>query len=476
MAVKPDMSLPDSENWKLEPAAPILSTPLPVPSLISRNEVKAINPPKTDTNALGHLSIQNAIDLLIQNNLNVVAARFNVDLAHQQKLLAELRPAATVTVSVTQMTIPRLFKNPRELYSTNGNAAANASYLVEYDRLIERGDKRNLRVRQAEFNSEAAGAMVKDAIRQQVLQLRQSFLTGVLARENLRVAVESFRTFETSRSVMAVQVKEGYTAGVDLKRVELQKLQYQRDVSTAEQTLLQSMRDIYNLIGVGDSTSIVDDLKNVNYDDASFTPQIDSELSMLDGNLDIEPVLLSVSDLRRLALENRPDVKNAELGLQAAKAGRNLAHAQQQRDITLGGQYVHTGSDNTVGVVATIPLGVKTRAAIAEAQAQVNLKLAESQLRLVQTQALTDVEKAFTGYMTSRSRLHLFTDHALIQAFDVRKIEEISYRDGAKGLLDYLDAQHIYNQTLLDYNQARYDYLLSLTQLEGGIGTKLPIK
>ena len=275
---------------------------------------------------------------------------------------------------------------------------------------------------------------------------------------------------------MAVQVKEGYTAGVDLKRVELQKLQYQRDVSTAEQTLLQSMRDIYNLIGVGDSTSIVDDLKNVNYDDASFTPQIDSELSMLDGNLDIEPVLLSVSDLRRLALENRPDVKNAELGLQAAKAGRNLAHAQQQRDITLGGQYVHTGSDNTIGVVATIPLGVKTRAAIAEAQAQVNLKLAESQLRLVQTQALTDVEKAFTGYMTSRSRLHLFTDHALIQAFDVRKIEEISYRDGAKGLLDYLDAQHIYNQTLLDYNQARYDYLLSLTQLEGGIGTKLPIK
>ena len=390
MAVKPDMSLPDSENWKLEPAAPILSTPLPVPSLISRNEVKAINPPKTDTNALGHLSIQNAIDLLIQNNLNVVAARFNVDLAHQQKLLAELRPAASVTISATQITLPRIFTNPGALYSTNGSGAANTSYLIEYDRLIERGNKRELRAQQAGLISQGTEAMVKDAIRQQVLQLRQSFLTGVLARENLRVAVESFRTFETSRSVMAVQVKEGYTAGVDLKRVELQKLQYQRDVSTAEQTLLQSMRDIYNLIGVGDSTSIVDDLKNVNYDDASFTPQIDSELSMLDGNLDIEPVLLSVSDLRRLALENRPDVKNAELGLQAAKAGRNLAHAQQQRDITLGGQYVHTGSDNTVGVVATIPLGVKTRAAIAGAQAQVNLKLAESQLRLVQTQALTD--------------------------------------------------------------------------------------
>ena len=444
---------------------------------ISKNEAMAVNPPKVDAGTLTHLSIDRAIEMLIRNNLSVIAAGYNVDLAKAQKLVAALRPAASVTISATQIKIPNLLQRPRELYSTSlGGNAANSSYLIEYDRLIERGNKRNLRISQAELNNQAAQALVTDAIRQQVSQLKQSFLSAILARENLRVAIDSYRTFDASRTVVLAQVKEGYSAGVDLKRIELQKLQYQRDVSTAEQTLLQSMRDIYNLIGVGDTGSIIDDLKNVNYEDSSFVPQITSEFSMLEGDLDIKPVLLSIGDLRKAALANRPDVKNAELNVEAAKAGFKLAAAHRHRDIMLGWQYMRSGSDNTIGAVATIPLDVKKRADLAEAQAQINLKLAESQLRLVQTQALTDVEKAFTAYMTSRGRLHLFTDQALVKAFDVRKIEEISYRDGAKGLIDYLDAQHIYNQTLLDYNQARYDFLLSLTQLEAYIGTKLPGK
>ncbi len=471
-----DYSLKKAETPLLVPTETSPSVRRPSDSVRTASETKAVNSPSVNAATLEHLSIENAIDLLTKNNLSVIAARYNVDLAQAQKLVAALRPAATVTVSINQLTIPRLLKTPKEFYTTNGNAAANASYMVEYDRLIERGGKRNLRVSQAALNSQAAEALVTDALRQQIQQLKQSFLTALLARENLRVAIDSYRTFDASRTVIMAQVKEGYSAGVDLKRVELQKLQYQRDVSTAEQGLLQSLRDIYNLIGVGDTPSVIDDLKNVSYDDSSFVPQINWEMSILDGNLEIEPILLSVADLRNTALQKRPDIKNAELNLEAAKAGLKLASAQRQRDITLGGQFIRSGSDNTIGVVATFSLDVKRRADIAEAQAQVNIKLEESQLRLVQTQALTDVEKAFTAYMTSRSRLHLFTDQALVKAFDVRKIEEISYRDGAKGLIDYLDAQHIYNQTLLDYNQARYDYLLSLTQLEACTGTKLPGK
>lgn len=292
----------------------------------------------------------------------------------------------------------------------------------------------------------------------------------------MRVALDNYKTFETSRVILTAQVKEGYAAGVDLKRVELQKLQFERDVSTAEQTFQQSTRDIYNLIGVGDSASFVDEAKNINYADAALIPQMKTELEILEGNLDIEPVLLSISDLRQAALQNRPDVKNAELNLEAARAGFKFAEAQQKRDITLGGQFSRVGSDDTFGVVATVPLGVKKRAELLQTQAQISVRLAESNLRQAQTQVLIDVEKAFTAYMTSRGRLRLFTSQALVNAFDVRKIEEIAYRDGAKSLLDYIDAQRVYNQTMLDYNQSRFDFLSSLAQLESATGTKLPGK
>lgn len=462
----------------VNPSREAASSPDLPPHSVRKTEATAINPPKVDANALRHLSLENAIDLLTQNNLSVIAARYNVNLAQAQRLVAALRPPATVTVSATQFKFPSSFLHPQTFITgaNPSNSAANISYTAEYDRLIERGGKRNLRISQAEYNSRAAETLVKDALRQQIFQLKQAFLTALLARENLRVALDNYRTFDASRTILNAQVKEGYAAGVDLKRIDLQKLQFQRDLSVAEQNFQQSTRDIYNLIGVGDSFSVVDDLTNVNFEDSSFVPQMKADLEILVGNLDFEPVLLSISDLREATLENRPDIKNAELNLEAARAGLKLAEAQQLRDITVGGQFSRVGGDNTFGVVATIPLGIKKRAELAQGQAQINVRLAESNLRQVQTQALTDVEKAFTAYMTSRSRLRLFTNQALIKANDVREIEEISYRDGAKGLLDYLDAQRVYNQTMIDYNQSRFDFLSSLTQLEAAVGTKLPVK
>jgi len=174
-----------------------------------------------------------------------------------------------------------------------------------------------------------------------------------------------------------------------------------------------------------------------------------------------------------MALANRPDIKAGELNVEAADAGLKLAEAQRVRDVTVGGQYSRTGSDNTVGAVVGLPLKIGSRANAAIAQATSTKLQAEAQLRLVKTQALTDVEKAFTAYQVSRDRLRLFTSGALAIANDVRRIEEIAYRDGAKGLLDYLDAQRTYNQTLIDYNQARYDFILSLYQLELATGSAI---
>ena len=204
-----------------------------------------------------------------------------------------------------------------------------------------------------------------------------------------------------------------------------------------------------------------------------FDYPLDASQEIIEGNLEIIPTLLWIDDLRELALSNRPDVKAAELSLAAAKTGLALAEAQRVRDLTIGGQYSRNGSDNTVGVAVSVPLAIARRAHAAIAQATATKLQAEAQLRLVQTQALTDVEKAFTAYRINRDRLRLFSSTALNMAGDVRRIEEIAYRDGAKGLLDYLDAQRTYNQTVVDYNQARYDFLMGLYQLELATGTTI---
>jgi cobalt-zinc-cadmium efflux system outer membrane protein len=424
------------------------------------------------------LTLQKATDLLIANNLAVIAARYNVDILRAQRIAAGLRPHPSLTASATQFTIPRVFQNPREFIHTNEeNGAANSTYTFEVDQLLERGNKRELRVAQADLNTQVAEAQVKDALRQQLFQLRQAFFTAILARENLQVLQENLQHFDRTQNLLIVQVKEGYTAGVDLKRVQLQGLQLQNDVSAAQQTYQQTSRDILNLIGAGDRPSFASmtlaPTSGPSSNPPSNLPGLDASLEMVAGTLDIIPTLVWIDDLRRMALENRPDVIAAQLSLKAAEQGVALAQAQRARDITVGGQYARNGSDNTVGIVLGVPLGTGrfTNAAIAQATAT---KLqTEAQLRQVRAQALTDVEKAFTAYNVSRERMRLFTGTALNLASDVRRIEEVAYRDGAKGLLDYLDAQRTYNQTLIDYNQSRFDFLMSLYQIELATGTQI---
>jgi cobalt-zinc-cadmium efflux system outer membrane protein len=444
----------------------IAQVPVASDSAVGPNQAAIpVSPPTT------RLSLQSATDLLIKNNLSVIAARYNVDILRAQRIAAGLRPNPTMTFSATQFAIPRVFHLLSDAVRTNNeNGAANTTYTMEVDQLIERGGKRELRSEQADFNRKAAEAQVQDALRQQLFQLRQAFFTAVLARENLRAAHENLDNFDRTENLLIVQVKEGYSAGVDLKRIQLQRLQFQRDLATSGQSYQQAARDVLNLIGQGDAPSAANSIQLITLSSPSQTgfPQ-----DFIDGNLEIIPELLWIDDLRRMALANRPDIKAAELTVEAANAALKLAEAQRVRDLTVGGQYSRTGSDNTVGVVVGLPLKIGPCANAAIVQATSTRLQAEAQLRLTRTQALTDVEKAFTAYQVSRDRLRLFTSGALATANDVRRIEEIAYRDGAKGLLDYLDAQRTYNQTLVDYNQARFDFLMSLYQLEFATGSAI---
>src|SRR5260370_8207671 len=100
-----------------------------------------------------------------------------------------------------------------------------------------------------------------------------------------------------------------------------------------------------------------------------------------------------MDDLRKLALANRPDVKAAELALEATKAGLTLAKAQRVRDITVGGQFSRNGSDNTVGVVVGIPLAIGPRANAQISQATATQMQAQPQFPLLKTQPVTPSEK-----------------------------------------------------------------------------------
>jgi cobalt-zinc-cadmium efflux system outer membrane protein len=356
------------------------------------------------------------------------------------------------------------------LVKTDGDTAANTTYSIDVEKLVERGGKRELRVSQADMQTKAAEAQLKDTLRQQMFELKQAFLAAVLARENFRVLRENLNDFHRTQQLLTAQVREGYTAGVDLRRIELEEVGFQGGVSEAQRNFVQSLRDVLNLIGEGEAAPAGAAIEIAS---ASLTSLPDRAFDALDGDLSVMPVSIEAIDLRALALANRPDLEAAQLQLDAADVALRLAQAERIRDVTLGGQFARSGSDNAVGVAVGVPLTTHTRANAATAQATAARLQAEARLRQVRAQVLTDVEKALAAYRVSRDRLRLFDGQVLRNAAEVRDIERVAYREGARALLSFLDAQRAYNQTLLGYNQARHDLALSIFQLELAAGAPL---
>jgi outer membrane protein, heavy metal efflux system len=405
------------------------------------------------------LTLEAAEQLLVQYNLTVVAARYGVDNARAQRLIASVRPNPTLTLGAEAFDLSAPGKN---LFS-NSDSAANRVYTARIDQVFERGNKRSLRTEAAELQVQAAEAQVLDTIRTQLLQLRQAFYTAVLARENVRVAQENLDLTNDTERLIKTRVHAGDAPEWDLIKFQTSKVQFQRDLAAARLAYQQAVRDVLTFVGATFPIS------------SSPTPvALDAPIEVI-GALRAEPLTVSFSleELRQIALETRPDVLAAQRNIEAAQRTRDLAYAQRHRDVDVALEYQRIGGDNTIGATVSFPLFLshKFEGQIKQGLAQVQqANVGFDQAKL---QAITDVEKAYQAYQASRQILQVYTTEALARAEESFRIAGVSYRQGATSLLELQDAQRTLNQTRVAANQAFFDYRMSLYQLEQATGKSL---
>ena len=414
------------------------------------------------------LTLETAEQLLVQNNLAVIAARYGVDNARAQRLIAAVRPNPTLTLGAEGFDLSAPGRN----VFSNSNSASNRLYTFRLDQVFERGNKRSLRTEAAEFQVQAAEAQVLDTIRTQLLQLRQAFYTAVLARANVRVALENIDLTNDTERLITTRVTAGDAPEWDLIKFQANKVQFQRDLAAASLAYQQAVRDVLTFIGAafppgGSATPPAGA--------PPMAPSLRAAPLEVIGELRAESLTVSLvlEELRQAALETRPDVLAAQRNIEAAQRTLDLAYAQRHRDIDVAVEYQRNGGDNTVGATMSLPLFLshKFEGQINQGLAQVQqAKVAFDQAKL---QAITEVEKAYQAYQASQQVLQVYTTEALAKAEVSFRIAGMSYRQGATSLLELQEAQRTLNQTRVAANQAAFDYRMSLYQLEQATGKSL---
>src|SRR5262249_46243564 len=155
-------------------------------------------------------AVQEALD----NNLTLLAERYNLTIADARIVTARLRPNPVLSLSGDHLDLLGTGFNGR-----NGAGPPEASARVDF--VFERGGKREYRIAVAEQSQTVARLQLLNTIRTLMLDIQNAGVDVLLAKANLALAQESLQAFNTIVRANEARVQAGDLAVVELDRVRV---------------------------------------------------------------------------------------------------------------------------------------------------------------------------------------------------------------------------------------------------------------
>ena len=392
------------------------------------------------------IDLDQAIQMAIDHNHALKAARAQIQQSQAQEITASLRPNPVFSADIGFVPIfsPSYFGTPVSENPLPPEFDAGLAYT------IERGHKRRARTQAARDQTAVTRSQVSDNERTLTFNVAQQFVGALLAKSTLEFARQDLASFEETVGISEARYKAGDISENDFLRIKLQLLQFQTDVSAAQLSLVQALASLRSFLGyesVPEGYDVV-------------------------GNLAYQPLHVNLQDLQAVALGLRPDFLAAKQSVTAAESQYQLARANGKRDLTLSFTYNHTTGLNTASFGGDIELAFfdKNQGEIARTRYAIT-QFEESRTATEQI-VVTDVRTAYEATRTDGHMVELYESGFLKVAQESRDISQFAYQKGAASLLDFLDAERSYRGTQLAYRQALGTYMLDVEQLREAVGKR----
>jgi cobalt-zinc-cadmium efflux system outer membrane protein len=283
-----------------------------------------------------------------------------------------------------------------------------------------------------------------------IFNVGQQFIGVLYAKSTPEFAEQDLASFQHTVDIGEYRYKAGDISKGGLLKIQLQLLQFQTDVSSAQLALIQALANLRQLLGY--------DAVPENYD--------------VIGELTYAALHVTKEDLEVMALTARPDLMVAERGVTAAQSQNTLAKANGKRDLTVAFQFSHAAGVNAADLAGNIEIPIFTRNQGEIARTHFAIGQAEEQRTEARQTVITDVVDAYEGLRTNGKVVEFYRGSYLKQSEESLDISQFAYSRGAVSLLDFLDAERSYRSIQLAYRQALSNYMLSLEQVREAVGKR----
>jgi len=377
-------------------------------------------------------------------NPSLLAGQIGIDESRANEITAYLRPNPNLAILADQI-------DP----FPGGPSHGPFSFLLPSATLTylhERQHKRELRLDSAKEATGIAISQQADLERTLLFNLRSAFVQTLQQKAVLDLARENLSYYDHVLDVNRDRFKAGAIAQVDLDRLELQRVQYESDLQTAEVNLRTAKIQMLALLN-----------------DRTPVEQFD-----VTGPFDFSPRVAPLDDVRQAALDTRPDLRAALQSVEKARTDHRLAVSMGSTDPIFG---VDVGRnppiDQYFGVSVSIPLRFFDRNQGEKQRTQLDIDRNQRLMDATRAQVFSDVDSAYATLASTVALLQPYKEHYLQQALRVRDTISFSYEHGAASLLDFLNAQADYRGVQLNYLTLVGSYLDAAGQLNMAVGREV---
>jgi cobalt-zinc-cadmium efflux system outer membrane protein len=312
---------------------------------------------------------------------------------------------------------------------------------------LEWQGKRRARQQAADAGAAGASAAMEEARLNVIVEAKVAFYNLLLAQRDTELAGQNLVMVEEVLRTVKARVAAGEATPFETMKATVEVQKAKKEVARAQNVLVvvRAKLDMVTAGMLGRHFSIQGD----------FEP--------LQQGLDPEA-------LAARAMEQHPTLRRLTKLVDQAEFNATLERESRIPNVTLQGNYHREAGDESVtaGLSVPLPLWYRRQGEIETAlgarhRAEADRLRAQNEIMQAITQHVQDVR-------TANEQLQVFETGLLKQAEQTLRVARVSFQQGAASLLDVLDSQRVYRQTLLEYAQTRADLSIALARLERAVG------
>jgi cobalt-zinc-cadmium efflux system outer membrane protein len=318
---------------------------------------------------------------------------------------------------------------------------------VTVEQPLEWQAKRRARQQAADAGAAGASAAFEEARLSVIADVKVAFYQLLFAQRDAELANQNSAMVEEVLRTVKARVAAGEATSFETMKATVEVQKAKKEVARAQNALLvaRAKLDMLTAGGLGKQFSIQGDFESLRQE-------------------------LNPDALAARALEQHPALRRLAKQVEQAEFRAILERESRIPNVTVLGSYHREAGDESVigGLSIPIPLWYQRQGEIETAKGAKHR--AEAERLRVQNELTQAITRYVQDVRTAHEQIQVFETGLIKQAEQTLRVARVSFQQGAASLLDVLDAQRVYRQTLLEYAQVRADLSIALAQLERTVG------